>query len=129
MIFPTFFSSFRLVYLLVPPRLSRSTVPPVPIASLLTHTLSATSVDMHCPACAKTTSFEKTMSFRTLPEVLAVRAERFRCLDGWVPRRVGVAIAVDPDAEFQVTAAMIGSGIADGETALPEGGGDSSSLW
>lgn len=51
-------------------------------------------VELNCPACDNGIGFSKRLSFKTLPQELAINARRFELVN-WVPTKLDIPVAVD----------------------------------
>jgi ubiquitin carboxyl-terminal hydrolase 5/13 len=82
-------------------------------------TLLATEAveDWLSPATGTKTIAYKSMKFKTFPEILALQIAKFKADEGWVPKKIQMALDVPEELELE---AWRGNGIRDGELALPE---------
>lgn len=51
-------------------------------------------VELACPACDGGSGFSKRLSFKTLPQELAINARRFELVN-WVPTKLDIPVAID----------------------------------
>ncbi|SPO07111.1 related to ubiquitin thiolesterase [Cephalotrichum gorgonifer] len=90
---------------------------PVTLAECLDRFTAPETVELVCEACGAKEGFTKQTLFKTLPDVLAVNANKMAVVN-WVPVKIDVPILV-PEGEFSLEKYM-SSGLQPGEEELPE---------
>lgn len=72
---------------------------------------------LKCPVCNKGTTHIVHKRFKTFPRHLVVVLQRF-VMHNWVPRKLEVALQLDPDALVNFEH-LIGLGLQSGELSMP----------
>ncbi|KAH0565883.1 hypothetical protein GP486_000713 [Trichoglossum hirsutum] len=75
-------------------------------------------VELNCPACGSKDGFSKRSLFKTFPEILAVKADRFDEVVNWVPTKLDVPVVVG-DEPFTLDQYK-SPGLQPNEELLPE---------
>ncbi|KAI8070724.1 hypothetical protein BC940DRAFT_295408 [Gongronella butleri] len=71
----------------------------------------------NCPQCNTKTMADKSIKFKTVPDVLVIQARRFAFID-WVPQKLNIKINF-PEGQINLDK-YLGHGLQPGEEELPE---------
>ncbi|KAJ3196803.1 hypothetical protein HK101_007634 [Irineochytrium annulatum] len=90
---------------------------PVSLRQCLDLFAAPDSRQFNCSNCKRQTTAEVTTKFETLPDVLLVPMNRFIVSDGYVMKKLNIPIDIPAQMDL---APYVGTGMQDGEIALPE---------
>ncbi|KAJ7600732.1 hypothetical protein C8J56DRAFT_911137 [Mycena floridula] len=81
--------------------------------------LGTEALEYSCPSCSKPVNALKGTKFASFPEILVVHAKKFQLVN-WVPSKLDIPLILPEGNILEFTAKHFGSGLQEGETALPE---------